>query len=189
MTTVISIVALVIALGSAAFCALVWGKVNADWPTEERSPVRKPGQLKQRRVPVLLFKPPMLDGMTMRDWLRYHWKSLVGNNGDVWTRVVDRFYELAASHPLVAPYFVGKPVAEIKKKFLAILLIVTHSGITDVAAERLIELHRHLGITGEAYDATINALADTLHEFGIPPEGTAQMIPMLKELKKGLVTA
>ena len=194
MTTAIAVAALLLALGAVGFCALVWSKVNADWPTEEHEkPIMSHHEdliapPKERRKPVVLFKPPMLDGMTMRDWLRYHWRSVTLNEGDVWVRVVDHFYDRAADHPLVAPYFVDKNVGEIKKKFLATLLIVTHSGVTDVAAERLIEVHRGLGITGRAYDATVNALTDTLKEYGIPESATAQMIPMLKALRDGMVT-
>lgn len=181
-----AVLALLEASAALVVVVLVWNKVNADWPTEEHE---KPVEAKERRKPILLFKPPMIDGMTMRDWLRYHWASAVRNGDEIWSRVVDEFYLRASQHPLVAPYFVGKDVAEIKKKFLATLLIVTHSGVTDVAAERLIELHKHLGITGDAYDATMNVLTDVLHDYGIPQTGTAQLIPMLKELRTGLVTA
>ena len=59
----------------------------------------------------------------------------------------------------------------------------------EAAATTLIEKHKHLGITAEAYDETINTLGETMHDWGIPRAGVEQMLPMLAELKKGLVTA
>lgn len=142
-----------------------------------------------RSSPVVLFEAPQLDGMSLRDWLRYHWASQIRNKGEVWQKVVDEFYLRAIRDPIVSPYFRNKDLDDIKRKFLATLLIVTHSGVTDVAAARLIQKHEHLGIQGLAYDRTIDILVTVLSEYGVPRRALDELGPMVRALREGLVTA
>lgn len=132
----------------------------------------------------LLFPPPMVGTQTLKHWLMYSHRD-----DGVWTRVVHEFYARAASDHRVRPYFEGYDLEDIKRKFLHTLMIVTDIGVNRASAEGLIQKHTHLKISGEAYDATINALTKTFNDFGVPRDAVEQMVPMIEALRKGMVAA
>lgn len=192
MALTLSAIAFVAALAAIGFSFLTW-KANGSPKLTSKSE-EKPNDLTQQ-IPVIrqqsnrvLFPPAMVGEMTLRDWLRYHWQAKVWNQGDVWAHFVDHFYEDAAYNPHVSPFFQGHDLYEIKRKFLATLLIITHSGVTEAAATTLIERHKHLGITARAYDETIAALVRTMKKYQVPPTVVPQMQPMVHALREGLVT-
>lgn len=186
MTTVVAWAAFVLCIGLTIALGLVWKHVEA-LQLKTETPAFEVER--RRNSPVVLFPAPQLDGMSLRDWLRYHWQSQIRNRGEVWQKIVDEFYHRASEDPMVAPYFNGYDLDDIKRKFLATLLIVTHSGVTDVAAARLIQKHDHLGIEGPAYDRTIQILVSVLADYGVPRRALDELNPMVKALREGLVTS
>jgi truncated hemoglobin YjbI len=189
---VLSFLAALFSSGALFLSFLAWRAATDPENTGRHLPskeVKVDGVVVPEKGRAKLFDPPMLDGMTMRDWLRYHWASQIWNDGDIWEKVVDDFYDDAASNPIILQYFDPETLPNVKRKFLATLLIVTHSGVNVASADTLVKRHAHLGITGEAYDATMAALVRTLYRYKVPESGVRQMMPMLMELRKGLVTA
>jgi truncated hemoglobin YjbI len=162
---------------------------------EEAAPLLPPNgrhALDPNRPP---FDPPMINGMTLRTWLIWSWETRKPADADpewsVWENVNDDFYSVAASKPAVLavfePYLDDLP--GIKRKFLATFLILTHIGLTQEAADRLVALHAHLRITGDVYDDTMDALLFVLDKYGVPKEGVDQLVPMVNYLGERMVNA
>jgi len=129
------------------------------------------------------FAAPTVGNVTLKEWLIHRTQR-----DNVWNEFVEDFYAKAASNYRVRPYFIGKPMNEIKRKFLATLLIVTDKGVDERAAKTLVERHAHLGITGEAYDSTMGALEETLEQYQVPENTIAQMVPLINYFGEHMVT-
>ena len=130
------------------------------------------------------FPAPTVNGDTLKNWMIHRY-----NRDNVWSDVVDAFYVRAASNHKVRPYFEGRNLADIKKKFLATLLILTDKGVSEPAAAALVKRHDRLNITEEAYDATLEALEITLEQYGVPERTLEQMVPMIDYFRETMVTA
>jgi hypothetical protein len=134
------------------------------------------------------FTPPMIDGMSLRDYLIHSWKVPSLDGRGVWDRVVDDFYVLASSKPNVARYFDGYNIGEIKQKFLRTLLVVAHAGISKQAARNLARKHSHLAIAGPDFDDVVGALVIVLRKYNVPQYGIDQLNPMMRYMRAVMVT-
>ena len=129
------------------------------------------------------FPAPTVGDDTLKQWLIHRYRR-----DNVWNEVVDDFYVRAASNHTVRPYFAGRDLAEIKKKFLATLLILTDKGVSEPAAAALVKKHVNLDITEDAYDATMEALEVVLERYGVPESTLEQMVPMINYFRETMVT-
>lgn len=191
-TLVVAALTLIVALGNMALTVLDWRGGGAHRLRAEEAELEElEAEFKNNSgQPVVTedalyppFPAPMVGPDTLKQWLVHRY-----NRDNVWSSVVDDFYVRAASHHKVRPYFEGRDLDTIKKKFLATILIVTDKGVSEPAAAALVKRHAHLGITGEAYDATIEALVITLDSYGVRDETISQMVPMLRYFRETMVT-
>lgn len=128
------------------------------------------------------FPPPMVGDETLKQWMVHSYSQ-----DGIFARFVDAFYIRAASSHYVRPLFEGKDLNDIKKKFLATLLILLDKGVDERAAATLIKVHLPLNMTVEAYDATMAALETTLVEYRVPEDTIAQMVPMINYFRDEMV--
>jgi len=130
------------------------------------------------------FPAPMVGDLTVKQWMIHAYL-----NDNIWARFVDSFYVRASSSPFVAPLFADKDMADIKRKFLATLLIMCDKGVDEHAAATLIDKHLHLNMSEAAYDATMNALEETLVQYRVPEETIGQFVPMIDYFRDEMVAA
>lgn len=130
------------------------------------------------------FGPPMVGEYTLKMWLIHR-----HNRDGIWGSVVDDFYVKAGTNHIVRPYFEGKDLDAIKRKFLATLLILTDKGVSEPAAHALTKRHAHLGITQDVYDAVMDALVATLKSYDVKDETIAQLAPVVMYFRETMVTA
>lgn len=178
---------------------VAWGP--PDWPeqhTVAAAPVvprymsaRDPdGQFDPRRQ---ITEPPMLQGVTLREWLIHHTAR-----DSAWADVVREFYMRAAETPEVASFFhavLARPDGweQLQRHFLAALVMVTGQGVTAGTLRSMAE--RHAGVTNEAgdridgpiYDAVIGVLVSVLREFGVPSAGIAALAAAIRPLRDVIV--
>lgn len=162
------------------------------------------GEMAKARL--LLAAPPTIDGVTLRDYLTHHATKRcphpdpdhAGNaplHAGTWPCVVEDLYTEALGSSLVAPYFDGVDahgLAELKIHFLSALITVTHVGLYLDVAERLEARHAHLGITEAVFDATTGVLVQSIASYAttdVMNHVLPQMAPLVRELRKRLVTA
>jgi len=132
----------------------------------------------------VIAKAPLFpNGMTLRDGVI----NLHPQNDKVWNELVTTFYKRAGDDSRISPYFWGKDVEEIQKHFLAALLIVGHTGLTEATADTLGEKHRHLNIADVDYDATVQVLVRVLQDYKVPWSTIQQLNPAVLELRKRIV--
>jgi truncated hemoglobin YjbI len=130
------------------------------------------------------FPAPMVGGETVKQWMIHLY-----NNDNIWSMFTDSFYIRVTSNPLVKPLFAGKDLADIKRKFLATLLIMCDKGVSEAAAATLIKMHEHLNMSEGAYNAVMTSLEDTLVQYRVPEETIAQFVPMIDYFRDEMVAA
>ena len=132
----------------------------------------------------VIAKAPLFpNGMTLRDGVI----NLHPQNDKVWNQLIATFYSRAGDDPRISPYFWGKDVEDIQKHFLAALLVVGHTGLTEATADTLGEKHRHLNIADVDYDATVQILVQVLQDYKVPWSTIQQLNPAVLELRKRIV--
>jgi hypothetical protein len=120
----------------------------------------------------LLTPPPMIDRVTLRNFLIHH----AGRDG-VWSEVVAELYTTAASDPQIADYFRDTDLDVLARHFTRALTMVAHTGVTSGMLERLQSKHAWVRasdgtpITGEVYDRVIGVLVSILARHGVPNRG------------------
>ena len=62
-------------------------------------------------------------------------------------------------------------------------------GVDEHAAATLIDKHLHLNMSEAAYDATMNALEETLVQYRVPEETIGQFVPMIDYFRDEMVAA
>jgi hypothetical protein len=137
----------------------------------------------------LVRAAPMVEGVTLREWLVHHHPLRDG----VWRDVVTEFYRRAALVPAVASYFGGTNMARLNQHFTRALVIVAGEGITESAVARLRNAHavvvnaEGVPITGAIYDAVVDTLVAILAEQGVPRRGIAALAETIGPLREVIV--
>jgi len=132
----------------------------------------------------VIAKAPLYpNGMTLKDGLQ----NAHPQNDKVWNQLIATFYTRAGDDPRISPYFWGKDVEEIQKHFLAALLVVGHTGLTEATADTLGEKHQHLNIADLDFDATVQVLVQVLQDYKVPWSTIQQLNPAVLELRKRIV--
>lgn len=135
--------------------------------------------------------PPMIDGVTLRDWL-VHYNQL---HDQFWPRVVTEFYQRAAEVPMVADYFRNTDMEQLQTHFTRVLTLVAGRGLSVRMVRHLRERHMHVlassgaPITGEVYDAVIQTLAEVLDRQGVPTRGIQALADTIAPLRAEIVRA
>lgn len=138
----------------------------------------------------LLAPPPLVGRDTLRDWLIHtHQKS------NVWSEVVTEFYDRAASVPFVWDYF-GSVTdrARLERHFLAMLVVLTHTGVTERMVKSLADNHAGVRnshgqpITPEVWSAVVSTLVEVLWSKGVPERTLTQLGVTVTPLREALVT-
>lgn len=141
-----------------------------------------------RRARTLLVGPPMIDGVTLRDWLVHH-----TYRDGVWEDVVVQFYARAAAEPRVAPYFADVDMGRLQRHFLAALTVLTHAGLHRHTVERMADVHRSVTtpggdpITGQVWDVVVSTLVGVLLDHGVPPSVVEPLGALLDPLRVVIV--
>jgi len=107
---------------------------------------------------------------------------------DAVAAAVDEFYRRLLADPEVAPYFAGVELARLKshqRAFIAAAL----GGPEIYAGRDMAAAHAGLAITGDAFDAVVGHLADTLASLGVPDATIAVIGSVLVPLRDDIVTA
>lgn len=136
----------------------------------------------------LLVKAPTVstpDGeITVRRWL----ETNPSIDGGV---VVEQFYQKALEDPAIADYFVDvTDLDKLRRHFLAAVLLVTGSGLTEKTAQAMEDAHRNVRtphgdpISPEIYDSVIATLAGVLAEHGVPDSAIGQIAEVVGPLKE-----
>lgn len=139
--------------------------------------------------------PPLVGGVTLRSWLvHYHGDPTTSATDDgVWARVVREFYTRAAQDSVVASYFGDLDedgMAALQRHFLAMLVMLTSSGLTSRMVSRLHAGHAHVRsaagepITPDAYDRAVMALVGVLRDYGVPPQGLTALSKTIWPLRE-----
>lgn len=149
-----------------------------------------------------LTDPPMIDGVTLRDFLIHHHRQTPQPPKDdgtlplgVWADVVTSFYAHAAADPEIADYFRNTDLNRQQAHFLRALDIVTSKGLTQGTVDYMRKKHagirasNGLPITGAVYDRVIGVLAEVLHAHGVPERGTAALAATIAPLRPVIVRA
>lgn len=141
----------------------------------------------------VLVDPPMVGSYTLRDYLIHY-----ANDDQVWAKLVADFYGTAASDAVVFAVFqkvardkgmdVGDLVERVQKHFLAMLIVMTHVGLSVRLRDSLQSSHAFAGISADAYDRTVTALVQTLTKYGTPQEAFPPLVEMIGELQPYIVT-
>lgn len=153
----------------------------------EPGPVPRPA-VPQRPVDVQLVGPPMLDGVTLRDWLINHHRR-----DGVWAEVVADMYGRAAAVPAIADYFRHSDLEQLQRHFTATLVQVTHLGVTQRALDRLGAQHARVRdsydrpITGQVYDTVVATLVDILFQRGVPERGLRELAKTIEPFRAAIV--
>jgi len=141
-------------------------------------------------APDPLVRPaPMIDGVTMREWLVHHHPLRDG----LWRDIVAEFYRRAATVPAVASYFGNANMSRLNQHFTRALVIVAGEGITEATVARLRAAHEPVfnaegvPITGAIYDAVIGVLVDILTEQGVPRRGISALADTIGPLREVIV--
>jgi hypothetical protein len=138
--------------------------------------------------------PPMIQGVTLREWLIHHHPT----RDRVWADVVREMYGQAATAPAVASYFhevLARPdgLEDLQRHFTAMLTMVCGQGVTVGVLESMFERHANVtnehgqGITGEIYDAVVAVLVDILASYGVPAAGRAALAVSIRPLRDAIV--
>jgi len=141
----------------------------------------------------LLAPPPMIDGVTVRDWLINH-----THRDGVWAEVVTEFYDRAAAVPEVADYFrviLARPGGReyLETHFTRALVLVTHHGVTRGLKEAMRVAHAPIrssdghGITSGTWDAVIGTLVDVLKSKGVTEQGIAALATTIAPFRAAIV--
>lgn len=130
------------------------------------------------------FPAPMVNGETAKQWMIHLY-----NNDNIWAMFTDSFYVRLHSRPLVWRLFEGKDLNDIKRKFLATLLIMCDKGVNERAAATLVELHMHLNMSVKVYDSVMEALEETLVQYRVPQETISQFVPMIDYFRDEMTVA
>ena len=107
---------------------------------------------------------------------------------DAVAAAVDEFYRRLLADPEVAPYFAGVELARLKshqRAFIAAAL----GGPEIYAGRDMTAAHAGLAITGDAFDAVVGHLVDTLASLGVPDATIAVIGSVLAPLRDDIVTA
>lgn len=166
-------------------CLVLFRQQQAAAPVETPAPPRRSEHRKDEQI----TPAPMLDGVTLRDWL-IHMNPL---RDQVWPRVVEQFYQAAASVPQIADYFPEGVSDKLKQHFTRALMLVTSRGITRGTLQYLREKHltvlnsQKQPITAEVYDAAIQALISILMKEGVPQRGIAALGQTIAPIKAEIV--
>lgn len=118
----------------------------------------------------VVYDPANPEPFTLRDWL-VHYNP---HRDNAWPHVVGRFYAEAAQMPSIASFFAGVDMAGLQRHFTAMLMIVSHHGLTVGTVERMREAHGSVRdeagrpITTAVYDDVVSVLAGVLAREGVP---------------------
>jgi hemoglobin len=148
------------------------------------------GPLEELHMPSpsdLLAPPPMVGGDTLRDWLIHYRQT-----PEAWMDVVQEFYDRAAQDEEIADYFVGVDWPELKRHFMAALVLVTHSGVTRALPATMAA--RHAGVRNSAgdpitpaiFDRTIGILAGVLADYDVPAATLDQLGPVIAPFRMAI---
>lgn len=169
---------------SVAVGALAW-RVR---PRRTAVPAEEPASV-ARHGNDQLQPPPMIDGVTLRDWLVHHHP----HRDHVWSSVVSDFYTRAGAVPVVADYFRNTNMDQLQRHFTRALIMVTHTGVTRGMVARISERHRDVRasdgkpITSEIYDAVISTLVGVLVAHGVPNRGIQALATTIGPFRAALV--
>lgn len=148
------------------------------------------------RPDVLITQPPMVDGVTLYQYLtRMH--PLKDN---VWAAVVQEFYTRAAGVPEILSYFHLRVVEDpdlrwLKNHFTRALVMVSKSGITQGAVDAMRKAHEGVHdregrrITPEIYDAVIATLIAVLvsKDVQVPQAYIAELGKTIAPLRDAII--
>jgi hypothetical protein len=138
---------------------------------------------------IQLTYPPMIDGVTLMNWLIYNHPL----RERIWPTVVHDFYEVAKSVPKIASYFHSTNIEELEKHFHHALVIVTDKGVTTGMLRIMRTKHARVfnregeRITSEIYDDVIDALLKILAGAGVPQMAIDQLVVTVAPLKAEIV--
>lgn len=136
----------------------------------------------------VIAPPPVIDGVTLRDWMIHtHIRT-----EETWQAVVAEFYHrVQQDDEIVKAYFSrpGLDLLDLQRHFMRALVVVSHVGLTRRAADTLGDKHAHLGIQGEHFDRVVNVLTDVLADYRVPRDYVLQLVPVVVQLRKRIVTA
>lgn len=141
----------------------------------------------------VLVGPPMVGAYSLRDYLIHY-----SGDDQVWGKLVPAFYGRAAKDAVVFAVFqkvardkgmdVGELVEEVQRHFLAMLIVMTHVGLSVRLRDSLQHSHAFAAISADAYDRTVTALVQTLTEYGTPQEAFPPLVEMVTVLQPYIVT-
>jgi hypothetical protein len=163
--------------------------------THRAAGVRVPPE-DRRRPDEVVTEPPMIDGVTLYQWLT----TRSPHRDNVWPLVVREFYERAAAEPAVLAYFhrtLAKPdgMNILQGHFLRALHTVADKGITVGTLRYLRAKHARVDtlagvpITGPVYDAVIATLVAVLVRYGVPQAGIAALGQTIEPIRAEIVRA
>lgn len=142
----------------------------------------------------ILAGPPMVGQYSLRDYLIHY-----ANDDQIWAKIVAEFYTLAAQDAEVFAVFqasarrhgmdVGDLVAQVQKHFLAMLIVLTHVGLTVRLRDSLQSSHAQSGISPSAYDKTVTVLVQVLTRYGAPQEAFPALVEIVGQLQPYIVAA
>jgi hypothetical protein len=110
-----------------------------------------------------------------------------------WDEVVAEFYRRAASYPHIAAYFTGVDLDQLQRHFTATMVLVTNSGLTARAVQRMTIAHAAVRtpagapITGEVYDQVVAILVEVLVEHGVPDHAITGLARVIDPLRAAIV--
>jgi truncated hemoglobin YjbI len=134
------------------------------------------------------------DRVTLKEWLVHHTRR-----EGVWGEVVAEFYTRAAADAHVAPYFAGVDLDDLRRHFLAALLLVADKGLTVGTVRKMHDRHaavrnlRGEPITGEIYDRVVATLGQIVSEilttagFPRPEPVVTQLVATVAPLRGAIV--
>lgn len=170
----------VLAVASAVTTAAVESETAAPQPVRA-----------EPRGDTRVTEPPMLDGVTLYQWLTT--RSTIGEN--VWPQVVADFYNRAAGTPAVAAYFHSVEWEKLQNHFVRALVLVCDKGLTVGTLRYLREKHGKVktldgvAITGPVYDAVIQTLGGVLASRGVPERGINALVESIGPIRAEIVRA
>jgi len=147
---------------------------------------------------VVLCGPPMVDGETLFSYLKHHaparthattWDS---DGLGVWASLVEDFYDAAGRDQRISHHFAGVEMNGLRRHFTRALVDLCHRGLTLAGAEQMREVHAHLGITAEEFDATTSHLVHALQAYLLPhvfEHVLPQLVPAVTALRNRLVVS
>lgn len=103
------------------------------------------------------------------------------------TTAVDKFYVRVLGDPLLAPYFTGADVDQIRQHQVALLSTVT-GGPQQYTGRTMQLSHRRLGVTDEAFDKVVGHLGATLDDLGVDAAVRDQVAAVLVAQREHIVT-